>query len=80
MNISGDIRIWTAPDPVGPWTSQVTGNVGCDVEDGRSCRGLILHAELGTSTTVVASYAQVRNSAPVAKPTDDQIRLRQIVL
>jgi hypothetical protein len=47
----------------------------------RQCRGLIPHAEFGTSNTIVFSYAQVKNTTPLLeKPTDNQTRLRRVTI
>jgi hypothetical protein len=83
-----EVRLSTATHPRGPWTAKAGGGTGCDRTGGtyppdnkpvRHCRGLILHAELGSASSVVFSYAQVKNTVPrLEKPTDNQIRLRSV--
>ena len=80
--------VFQAPYPSGPWTAKASGGTGCDRTGGtyppnnnqvRHCRGLILHAEIGSATSVVFSYAQLKNTVPrLEKPTDNQIPLRSV--
>jgi hypothetical protein len=83
------VRIRVAPHPWGNWTTVASGETGCDRSGGtyddnrpvRHCRGLIPHAEFGTSNTIVFSYAQVKNTTPLLeKPTDNQTRLRRVTI
>ena len=84
------VRIRTAAHPWGAWVTKASGETGCDRSGGtygadnrpvRQCRGIIPHAEFGSSTTVVFSYAQVKNTSPLLeKPTDNQTRLRRVTI
>ena len=55
--------------PTGPWTDQVEARLPCDDDDGRTCRAIIPHAEMGGRRSVVLSIFQ---GPPPAKGEDDE--------